>query len=78
MDVDSGHAGHVDKTVDSEEEIEVHFAASQPDDVSDVWDEGVVGRTQTRDLWRAVEQRTDVPPKRVVRMPNVSGKQSRL
>ena len=71
VDVDFVHVGDVDETVDAEKEEEVHLAASQPDDVSDVWDEDVIGRTQASDLWRAVGQCADVPSERVVSIPNV-------
>ena len=71
MHVDPIHVGDVDETVDGEKEVEVHHAAAWPDDVSDVRDEGVVGRTLTRDLGRTVEQRADVSSERVVRAPDI-------
>ena len=71
MDVDCIDASNVEQTDDTEIEDERHPATSDPDHVSDIWDEFFERRLRLTYLFGAVEHTTCKAPEFVVTFPYV-------
>ena len=78
VDVDSINTRHVDEAGDTQVEQEVHRAAANPDQVSNVRDQLiVVAWLRTSYLWRAVEDGARQSAEGVIEVPDVTWVQRR-